>query len=165
MSVKQLAHDIWTSTLTGHQYDSLAAAQHYDSLEKRRASAQTPGQAILERLSAEEIKSLAMAFNSQIDENLSRPDGDKSADEFFANHTEGAWETEKGARNAAALGTWLRLQGKRPPFSSADLELAYDAVNEVGGLALTGPAKTSFNEAEAYEMPLEELKARGMGWK
>jgi hypothetical protein len=165
MSVKEIKHGVWTSTLTGHEYDSETAARHYDSLERRRARTQTEGQKLLESLSAEQIKSLFLAANADIDENLSRPDTTQSGQEFFASHPEIVSEGQVGDRNGAALRTYLLSQGKHAPWSQQDLEQAYEALAEVGALTLNGKAKTAFNEQEAYEIPMAELEARARGWK
>lgn len=164
MPVKKVGFDDWVSTLTGHHYTSEAAAIHYDNLEKRRSRAQSEGDKILESLSAEQIKSLGLAFNSRIDENLNRPYADEQAGEWFASHPEVESGGQNGTANGAALGAWLRASGKNPPFSKHDLENAYQALAECGALRLNDKPKL-FNEEEAYALPIEELEARARGWK
>jgi hypothetical protein len=165
MSVKEIKHGVWTSTLTGHEYDSETAARHYDSLERRRARTQTEGQKLLESLSAEQIKSLFMAANSAIDEIASQPETEQSAKQFFAGHPEIVSEGQVGDRNGAALRAYLLSKGKHAPFSQRDLEQAYEALTEVGALTLNGKAKPAFDEEAAYAMSMEELEARARGWK
>jgi hypothetical protein len=160
MAVKHLGHDDWLSTLTGQHFTSELAAKKYDNEERMRARTQTEGQKLLESLSAEQIKSLFLAANADIDENLSLPDTTQAGEEFFASHPEIVSEGQVGDRNGAALRTWLLSKGKHAPWSQQELEQAYEALTEVGALTLNGKAKLAFDEAEAYSLSLDELKAR-----
>lgn len=164
MAVKKVGYDDWVSTLTGHHYTSETAALHYDNLEKRRSRAASKGDQILDALSAEQIKSLATAMHSRIDEAANKPFADEQAGEWFAEHPEIIAEGNAGTANGAALGAWLRASGKNPPFSKHDLENAYQALTECGALHLSGKPKL-FDEEAAYALPLQELEARARGWK
>jgi hypothetical protein len=167
MAVNKLGPERWQSSLTGQTYTSEQAARHYDTLEAQSIRAgQDPGEAILSKLSTEELKSVTESMIRRADEAASRPDGVASITEWLANTPAYIDEGLAGAQNSGALKAHLRSQGLFPPYSSSQLHKAYSNLVELGVLHLKPgvDAKVdSFDEAAAYRLPLSELKRRAGG--
>jgi hypothetical protein len=164
MAVKKQGPERYLSTLTGHVYDSAQAAKHYDDLEARSINAgQDEGEKILSKLTTEQVKSLTESMIKRADEAANRPNGEASITEWLANTPAYIDEGLAGAQNSGALKAHLRSQGLFPPYSSSQLHKAYSDLVELGVLHLKSgvDAKVdSFDEAAAYNLPLDELKRR-----
>jgi hypothetical protein len=163
MAVKKVGPGQWLSTLTGHYETSEEAALHYDRLEAQKIRAgQDEGEKILDGLTAEQLKSLALAAVRRTDEVTNRPDGEDSIIRFVMSHPEYINEGADGSLNAGAMSAHLRGQGKFPPYRVDDLQQAYEDLSELGVLKLnTGNGgRSGFDQEEAEKMPLDELARR-----
>lgn len=136
MAITTLKNGEFYSSMTGHCYTSRQAAEHYESLERRRARSESEGEKILASLSTAQLKSLALAFNAQIEDQRNLGYGVEKAQEFFNEHQEIKTEGVEGHANGVAINTWLRSQGYEFPFSKEQMALAYSALEDLGVLKL-----------------------------
>jgi hypothetical protein len=156
MSVKKAANGEWISSLTGFSYSSLEAAQFYDDRQKQEARVQTKGEKILENLSAEEIKSLYLAVTSRADEDEVKAQGAAQSEEWFQAHPEIiSAPGEVGYANGVRMDLWLRQQGRSYPYSSQDLDQAYEALAETGVLTMDPTVKPKATVVDKYVNPLD----------
>jgi len=78
----------------------------------------TEGERIIEGLSTEQLRSLATAMHSKIDEATNKGYADEAAAQWFRNHPEVAFDGQRGYDNGLRMQTWLKQQGKTRPTVS-----------------------------------------------
>jgi hypothetical protein len=159
--VKEVRAGVWESSLTGHEYSSLQAADFYDQREALRTQQASTGERILSALTAEEIRSLGLAMHREIDSNLSRPDGEAVANEWFKANPHVAFDTQEGYANAVAMRTYLKGQGRSFPYSAQDLDNAYEALAEMGEIKLVAkPPKKAVEDKWINPLDVQDIEAR-----
>jgi hypothetical protein len=125
------------SSLTGHTYDSIEAATHYENLERRITAPQSDGQKLLDSLTTEQVKGLALAMNREVDDQNNNGIAVEETQEWLAENKHISRDnTPEGYRNSVALSIWLNERGKTAPFSRIDLDLAAQALEENGTLQI-----------------------------
>jgi|SRR5579862_314041 len=188
MAVKKVANG-WHCTLTGHTYDSEEAANHYDrrqmlSLRGEAARKEdadlerlvTPGSGVTQSQTAEGMRRYIASEMLSIAEKEGLVASKPEIDAFIEDHADYEDAGDAGVLNGHAMKTYLHDRGIRAP-RYADLEAAYASLKTNGTLILkqgaveeqarmAAKARASaqtFNETEAYTLPLEELERRARG--
>ncbi|HEV3482283.1 MAG TPA: hypothetical protein VGR97_08140 [Candidatus Acidoferrales bacterium] len=170
MTVEKIGPGQWRSTRVGSVFDSELAARHYDDLEalKETLAQDRLADEAAEKLSPDELLAIMRQAAHESDQKIGQKIGEDRIKDFIARHPEFVADGNVGVQNGAMMRGWLLAQGKSMPFEDDDIEHAYLYLAELGHIALTEPRKNGsravftadFNETDAYEMPLEELKRR-----
>jgi hypothetical protein len=168
MSVRQVGVGHWYSTLAEQTYDSELAARHYDNLERMRSMVDSEGDKLLASLTPEQIRSLDAAARLQADQVNRRQDWQDVQKEFVAANPDYLANTANGS----ALAAVLVERGKLNPDGTflgtlEDVQEVYVDLAEKNVLQLrpgTRLPKRTDGAAEAYGLPLEEVKRRALGW-
>ena len=167
MAVTKTGFNTWYSSLVDTTFGSEKAAKHYDDLQRRRSLPESEGEKLLNSLTTEQIKSLAMAANVEAENINGRPNWLKVQEEFVAANP----EFLPDPRNGAALQAVLIDRGKLTRGgvfvgTMNDLQEAYIDLAEKNALQLRegAPLPQRGDDAEAYALPFEELERRVRGW-
>jgi hypothetical protein len=164
MAIKQVDPGHWYSTLAEQSYDSELAAKYYDDLERQKSQPESAGSKILDKLSAEEIKSLYIEMANRADQPARAMAWQEAQIEFCASHPDFLACPHNGSALVAVL-TERGMLASDGTFTGtqADIEQAvYDLAerNVLLRKEKTPLPKRPFNAAEAYEMSYEELRKR-----
>lgn len=134
--VEQIDQFTWRSTLLPwSSFDSLQAAEHYDSLQaQRNMAAEDRGRELLNNFRAEEVQDLELTFRKNTD----------LASEPVRNFAYGELQrfALKHPRfvvsevNCSRLAAFLLGKGLRYPFNAQQLSEAYDVLVAANGLDL-----------------------------
>ena len=167
MSVRQIGVGSWYSSLTEQSYDSELAARHYDNLERMKSAADSPGSKLLDSLSTDQLKSLVTEMQIQAEQVQGVQDWRQIQEEFVAANP----DFLANERNGSALAAVLVDRGKLTSGgvfvgTMDDMQQAYIDLAEKNVLEMRKGARVPrrADPAEAYALPLEEVKRRAMGW-
>ena len=167
MAVTKVGHAQWHSSFTGQTYESEMAARHYEKEMRMASSAQSEGSKLIDSLTTEQLKSLVIESKIRADQIEGNLDWNQVQNEFVAANPDYVANT----RNASALAAVLIDRGKLTPEGTflgtmEDMQEAYIDLAEKNVLELRKGARVPHrvdDEAEAYAMPLEELRFKSYG--
>lgn len=175
MAVTKIGYQQWHSSLTDKTFDSREAAAHYDEIAARTAHAATQQESELDNLTAEQVKLVAQAMISATADHGRQTSIDDDASVFLTMHPEYVNNSANGGKMKAALIAKGRLQ-----YATVhDLNEVYSELREAGTLELNQKVldeqnrqdvlarakelSQPFDEQEAYNLPMHELKRRANG--
>jgi len=166
MSVSKIGHDQWYSSLTNNVYTSETAAKKYENEERIRSTPESGESKFMASLSQEQLKYYIQNQNARVERILAKIDW-KHATQNFVNANPDYLPNEA---NGSALAATLVALGKYDPVADvflgtmADMQEAYIDLAEKGMLKLRAGARLPqrADEAEAYTLPLDELRRRSL---
>lgn len=171
MSVRKMGYDSWYSTLTEQTYESEQAARHYDALERRKLTLETPEEKFLASLTTDQVKAYAQQKMAWAEEANEKIDWKHAQQEFVNRNPDYLPNEVNGRRLADALVALGILDPVADAFSGTldDMQKVYVDLAQKGMLKFRAgtplPQKATANEADPadpYNLPMEELKRRAM---
>jgi len=120
----------------------------------------TEGEKFLAGLTTEQLRSVATAMHSQIDAATNKGYADEAAAQWFARHPEVAFQGQAGYDNGLRMQTWLKQQGKNPPYSSYDMDNAYAALEELGVIHMNEEKRPQAAAEDEHDSFLDTMVRR-----
>lgn len=172
MTVTKTGIGVWHSSLTDDTYDSEEAARHYDNLERRKLTLESPEEKFLNSLSTPQVKMYAQQKQAWAEEVQEKTDWRHVQQDFVNANPDYLPNPHNGKTLFDALVTLGKVDPVADVFlgTMADLQELYVDLAEKGMLQFRAgarlPQRARVKEADPtdpYTLPMEELRRRGMG--
>jgi hypothetical protein len=115
----------------------------------------SPGEAVLKKLTADELKAAVQEIERQA--GMSRIDADAEANAFKSEYKNSYVDNKA---SATAMVTYLMSKGYKAPFTKDQLRQAFEDLVDLGAVAFKERPKKLFDEGDAYTLSAEELRQR-----
>lgn len=150
MPVQRTKGGQYFSTLTGQSYESETEARHFDrraALEYQRNADERND--LLGKLTPDETKLLVEQMIVAASDQAGSEQMVDGMEDFISAHPEFVADGQIGFANGSALRTFLLQQGRRQPFSLAELEEAYEELVPSGAVTID-PSKIDKSRRTAH---------------